>query len=334
MDAKIGLIGCGIMGSDHASILQADVTGARLVAVQDADDGRARALSAAHDDLRVYDTAEALIADPEIDGILIAAPDDTHQPLTLAAIAANKPVLVEKPLAATLSGCRQIIAAELSAGRQLVHVGFMRRFDPGVQAIRAELTSGTLGRALFLHCIHRNKIAPDYITSDLVIANSASHEMDLSRFVFGADHAAITVISAPFSRHAAGRQPQLIVVEMSGGGVVSIEMSPDARYGYEVRGELVCEDGTVALNPPRPVVHRWNGHEGTTVEEDWRSRFRDAYRLQLQEWVAAVRGSRPSRGASAWDGYQASRAADAGLQALRMGERVVLSAEERPALYL
>jgi myo-inositol 2-dehydrogenase / D-chiro-inositol 1-dehydrogenase len=331
--ANIGVIGCGVMGSDHAALLYGSVASARLAAVQDFDVDRATALSARLGHPRVMDSAEGLITDPNIDGVLIAASDDTHAGLTLAAIAAGKPVLCEKPLAATLEDCRRIIEGEMAGGRRLVTVGFMRRFDPGYHAMRSELKEGKLGHPLFLHCIHRNKIAPNYITSDLVIANSAVHEMDISRFLLGEDLAAITVVSGPPSRYSAARQPQLIVLETVSGVVITVEKSPDARYGYEVQGELVCEDGTVSLTPPRPIFRRHAGHEGVDIDEDWRPRFRDAYRLQLQDWVAAIRDGCSSSGATAWDGYQASRTAEAGLEALRKRQRITISNEPRPSFY-
>jgi myo-inositol 2-dehydrogenase/D-chiro-inositol 1-dehydrogenase len=333
MSIRIGVIGCGVMGSDHAELLHRGVAGAQLAAVHDFDAERASVLSRRLGNPRNIESAEALIADRDIDGVLIAASDDTHAGLTLAAIAAGKPAFCEKPLAATLEECRQIMAAEIAGGRRLVHVGFMRRFDPGYHAMRAELQEGLLGRALLLHCIHRNKIAPDYITSDLVIANSAVHEMDIARFLLKEDHAAISVISGPASRYAVARQPQVIILETCGGAVVTVEISPDAVYGYDVQCELVCEDGTVSLVPPHVISRRYDGHDGIAVEEDWRTRFRDAYRLQLQEWIVSIRDGRPSRGASAWDGYQASRTAEAGLAALRTRQRVVIPAEQAPPFY-
>src|ERR1700712_3020280 len=106
---NVGVIGCGIMGADHAALLHGGVSGARLVALQDTDGARAQALSARLGDTRVIATAEALIADPEVQAGLIASPDPPHPSLALAAIAAGKPVLCEKPLAATLEDCRAVV---------------------------------------------------------------------------------------------------------------------------------------------------------------------------------------------------------------------------------
>jgi myo-inositol 2-dehydrogenase / D-chiro-inositol 1-dehydrogenase len=330
---NIGLIGCGIMGADHAEILQRDVAGGRLAGLQDADGARAHALSRRLGGIAVFGSAESLIADPSIDAVVIASPDETHARYVLACIAANKPVLCEKPLAATLPECRAIVDAELEAGRLLVQVGFMRRFDPGYRAMKASLAGGSLGRPTLLHCIHRNKVAPDYITSDLVIANAMVHEMDIARYLLDEDFAAVSVTAARASRHSTRRGPLFVVLETASGVVVSVEMTPDAQYGYDVQAELVCEDGTVSLAPAPPVALRRRGLDGHTVAEDWRPRFADAYRIQLRDWVAAISDGRTPGGSTAWDGFVVAQTAAAALQALASRERTPVRIGARPGLY-
>jgi myo-inositol 2-dehydrogenase/D-chiro-inositol 1-dehydrogenase len=332
MTVNVGLIGCGIMGTDHAAILNRMVAGARLVAVQDAFAQRAESLAARLTGLHVHATPEALIADPNVHAVVVASADDSHAGYVLACIRAGKPVLCEKPLAASNDACREIVAAELAYGKRLVQVGFMRRFDPGYVTMRDTLRSGSLGKPIFLHCVHRNKIAPDYITSDLVIANSAVHEMDVARFLLDEEFAAVTVISARASRLSSQRQPQFVVLETVAGVVVTVEISPDAQYGYDVQGELVCEDGSMSLAPVPNVTLRKAGHSGFVVEEDWRTRFADAYRLQACAWIEAIQTGRPT-GSSAWDGYAASVTAYTALDALKSRQRTSIHLEARPALY-
>ena len=289
MTVRFGLIGCGVMGADHARILRADVAGAELVAVHDTD--RSRAETVAAGTCRVHSSAEAVIADPGVDAVIIASPDKTHAPLTLASIAAGKPALCEKPMAASLYEARAVLSAEIEGGRPLVQIGFMRRFDPGYRAMRAAVASESLGRPLFLHCVHRNAVGPDYVTSDLVLANSCVHEIDISRFVLGENHARVRVVRARASRRAAKRQPLFMILETESGVVVSVEAFLDAQYGYDVQGELVCEDGALSLNPHPAVSQRRGGLEGHSVESDWRGRFAEAYRRQLGDFVAAVSGA-------------------------------------------
>ncbi|MBX9455891.1 MAG: Gfo/Idh/MocA family oxidoreductase [Rhizobium sp.] len=331
-NARIGIIGTGIMGTDHALILEAGVAGAELAGVQDANRDRAEAL-ARQTGARVFADPQSLISDPGIDAVMVCSPDATHHPLALAAIGAGKPVLVEKPLASTLKEARDVIDAEIKHGRRLVQVGFMRRFDPGYRAMKAELAGGRLGQALFLHCIHRNAVAPDYVTSDLVIASSAGHEFDIARFLLDDEIVSASVTSPRASRLAPGRQPQFIVLETARGVVVDIEVFVDCGYGYDVRGELVCEKGTISLNPSPPTSLRHAGHDGHETPPDWRDRFRHAYRAQMEAWIASLSG-KPNDGASAWDGYRAIRVTEACLEAWRSGDRIAVPVEDRPGFYL
>src|SRR5689334_15088250 len=249
MSLRIGLIGAGNMGSGHARMLQSTVHGAKLVAIADGDAARRQALCR---ELGVEDRAPdglALIRDPAVDAVIIASPDDTHASLTLAAIGAGKPVLCEKPLGPTEVECRTVIEAEMAGGRRLVQVGYMRRFDPGYDELRRVVEDGRYGAPLFFHCVHRNRVAPPWMTSDMILTNSVVHEIDVARFVLGEDFSGVSVISPRASQAAPSRRPQLVVMETTDGTVVDVEAFVDAQYGYEVRGELVCELGTIALAP-------------------------------------------------------------------------------------
>jgi myo-inositol 2-dehydrogenase / D-chiro-inositol 1-dehydrogenase len=329
----IGIIGAGVMGADHARILHEGVAGARLAGVQDADRARAELVAAGNDGARVFDAARQLIDDKSIDAVLIASPDETHAALTLACIDRGKPVLCEKPLAATLDACREILAREMAGGRRLVQVGYMRRFDPGYRAMKRGLTEGSFGAPLMMHCVHRNAVAPPYTTSDLVLTNSMVHEYDVARFVLGEDFVAATVISPRASRKAPTRQPQLVVLETASGIVVDIECFMDSQYGYDVRAELVCEDGTMSLAPNPPIAARLDRRDGFALNPDWRGRFVEAYRDQMRAWVATVITGRPSDGSSAWDGYVASATAAACLDARGAGAKVRFDVGARPEFY-
>jgi myo-inositol 2-dehydrogenase / D-chiro-inositol 1-dehydrogenase len=332
MSMRIGVIGCGVMGADHARLLCGQTPGAELVAVHDPDPTRAAAVAAIGRSVRSHSAATDLIADRGVDAVIVASPDATHAPLTIACIEAGKPVLCEKPLAATLDECRNVMKAEIAGKRRLAQVGFMRRFDPGYLAMKRELQSGRIGDPLFFHCVHRNAVAPDYINSDLVIANSSVHEIDIARFLLEEEFRRVTVVSARSTRKAPNRQPQFLVLESSSGIVVTVEAFLDAQYGYDVQAELVGEEGAISLAPSPPVSSRLAHRSGFDVAEDWRARFADAYRDQLTEWVAAIETGR-SVGSSAWDGYAASATAAAALQARASGATAVVALDERPAFY-
>jgi len=167
-----------------------------------------------------------------------------------------------------------------------VQVAYMRRFDPGYLAMRQAVADASYGLPLFLHCIHRNSVAPHFMTSDLVITNSVVHEIDVGRFLLGCEFVSALVVSPRASSKAPSRQPQFVVLESASGVVMVVEAFVDAQYG-DVRAELVCE--AVSLPPAPPVTLRHANRDGIVVEPIWHARFRDAYRGLLQAWLHGPR---------------------------------------------
>lgn len=332
MSIGIGIIGAGVMGADHARTIAAAVGGAHVAAISDPDAARAAPV-AADTGARVLADGAAVIADAAVDAVLIASPDHTHAALVLACLAAAKPVLCEKPLAATVAEGEAIIAAEVALGRRLVQVGFMRRFDPGYAAMKARLDGGECGAPVMLHCVHRNAAVPGFFSSEMVITNSAVHEIDAARWLLGREIVRATVFAPRSVRPGAVQDRQFLVLEMADGVLVDVEVFVNAGYGYDVRAELVCEQGSLSLAPRDAVVVRHAGRAAAGVAADWRAHFAAAYRAELQAWVQAIRTGQPA-GASAWDGYAATAGAAACVTALRSGAPVGVTMPARPALYV
>ncbi len=325
MTIRVGVIGAGVMGTGHARIIAGDVPGAFLQAVCDADAARARAAAEETGAAEVLTDPLAVVSSGKIDAVLIASPDATHGPLTIACIEAGKPVLCEKPLAPTGAECLKVIAAEVRAGKRLVQVGFMRRFDPSYTEMKAVLAGGSIGRAVMMHNFH--------FTADMAITNSAPHEFDVARFVLDAEYATVSAFQPAGGRH---RQvgPVFMVLETAAGQLVNIEINNNAAYGYDVRGELVGEKGSVFLNTPVHARINANLQIVGRYAADWRPRFAEAYRLQNKAWIRSIESVTPSAiAANAWNGYCAAAVAEAGVRALAEGRKVRIEMTEKPSLY-
>jgi myo-inositol 2-dehydrogenase / D-chiro-inositol 1-dehydrogenase len=315
---RVGVVGAGAMGAAHVRTLATSVSGAEVTQVYDIDPDRAAAVAVAVGATPAA-SESALIESPTVDAVVIAAPDPLHAELTLAGLKRGLPILCEKPLATTAEDAARIIDAEASAGRPLVQVGFMRRFDPGYLAMKQALVDGVIGAPRILHCVHRNPSAHPTATSDGIVHNSMIHELDIARWLFDEEIASIEVRSP---RRGDGlADPQLATLELTSGVLVSVEVFVNAGYGYDVRGELVGTEGTVSLEPPVSATTRRAGHDSTPVTSDFVARFAEAYRAQLGAWVDAAIAGRVG-GATAWDGYVAGLVADAGVTALNTGTRV------------
>jgi predicted dehydrogenase len=164
----------------------------------------------------------------------------THEEYVLAVIGAGKSVFCEKPLATTREACDRIIDAEVAAGRRLVMVGFMRRFDPGYQAMKQALGDNGIGLPLLFHSAHRNPAVPRSVTTDDVIVDTCVHDIDISRWLLDAEVAAVQTLAPRRSSHAAEglQDPLLLVLEMASGALVDVETAVNTGYGYDIRGEI------------------------------------------------------------------------------------------------
>jgi myo-inositol 2-dehydrogenase/D-chiro-inositol 1-dehydrogenase len=325
MSIGIGVIGAGVMGSDHARIVRTELSGARLVAVADADTQRA---AVAAGGAAVFADGAELIALPEVEAVIVASPDRTHAGYVLAAIAAGKPVLCEKPLAPDVASCRAIIAAERAAGRALVHNGFMRRYDPTYREMKRALASGRLGGPRILHNRHRNVSAAYDSTAEMAICNSFVHEIDASRWLLGTEFTAVSVLGWRDPRTGRGGDPLIVTLEAADGTLVSTEVFLNATYGYHVDAELVCAEGTIRMGAPALTATRLSFADGTSFPENWIPRFAEAYRIQDQAFVDAVaRGTIDAEASTSRDGFMATYVAEKAVEAWRTGARVVLETD-------
>ena len=251
-----------------------------------------------------------------------------HEEQLLACIGAGKYALCEKPLTMDAESSRRVLEAERAAGKPLVQVGFMRRFDPEYAAMKRLLDAGDLGRLLLLHNVHRNKTVPDGFRSEMIVRDSLVHEVDVCRWLFGEEITEITVLSpAPTSYAAEGVvDPQVAVFRMEGGGLATTEVFVNCAVGYEVRCEASAELGNATVGLGSGVFLRAANRWGGDVPDDFRVRFAAAYDAEVQAWVDSSRRGDVT-GPTAFDGYAATVVCEAGMESLKTGAptKVVLS---------
>jgi myo-inositol 2-dehydrogenase/D-chiro-inositol 1-dehydrogenase len=323
MSVGVGVLGTGVMGSEHARLVSRDIPGAHLAAVFDADPARAQAAAAG---ATVFPDPRSLIKSGRVAAIVIASPDATHAELALACLEAGKPVLCEKPLATSAADALRVVQAEVALQRRLIQVGYMRRFDPGYQEMKRIKDEGGIGATVLLHNVHRNVSAPEWFTGPMAVTNSFVHEIDISRWLTGSEMISAQIASGP------GGEPLMITMRTDRDEIVSTEVYVNAVYGYHVHAELVGREGTVALAPSSLTLRNKDRIGGLSYPDNWIPRFADAYRRQLTDWTSAVTTGTPV-GASAWDGYVASAIAEQIAAGLAESHATTLKYPSRPSLY-
>jgi len=310
-----------------------DSSGARVVAVSDINVGVAKKTAERYG-ADFCERGEDLIASRKVDAVVVTSTDATHETYVVEAIKNGKHVFCEKPLAAKAEGARRIVNAEMAAGRHLVQVGYMRRYDAGYLQLKDVISKRTLGEPLLVHCAHRNQDVSESYTTSMAIENSAVHEFDILRWLLDEDYVSARVILPKKTRHSHAQlhDPQIILLETKSGVHIDIEVFANCKYGYDIKCEVCCEDGTISLpEPPNPVIRR-SGARSVEIFPDWKKRFAAAYDVEIQKWInATIAGT--VGGPSSWDGYLASFTAACCSKARDSGTLVPISTEGRPAFY-
>jgi predicted dehydrogenase len=176
---RVGVIGAGVMGTNHARVL-GGLPNTTLVGIVDPlPEHRIRATE--HAGCRAFETMEQLLAEG-VDAVTIAAPTHLHHEIALACIERKIHIMVEKPVASTVDEGREIVAAAGRAGVTLM-VGHVERFNPAVAAIKQALT----GQDILSIAITRVGPFPPRMSNVGVVIDLAVHDIDLIRWFTESD---------------------------------------------------------------------------------------------------------------------------------------------------
>ncbi|WP_311791943.1 MULTISPECIES: Gfo/Idh/MocA family oxidoreductase [Pantoea] len=335
MTVKIGLIGLGMIGRDHLKRFHNVISGAEVTAVCDINRAAADAVASEYGATAFYD-AEEMINSELVDAVFICSIGPVHKTQILAAFNAGKPVFCEKPLTPTADESREIIEAEVKAGKRLLQLGFMRRFDPGYQALKQSIESGEPGDVMLIHCAHRNPSVPESYTLEMAINDSATHEIDIIRYLLNEN---ITSVRVDKPRKKTSRalphlqDPLIVIFETESGVRIDDELFVNCHYGYDIRCEVVGENAVIALNEQQLINTRSLHGNAHHIAQSCMERFATAYDREVQHFVDSVRDGREMSGPSSWDGYVVALVCDAGLASLKDGEKHDVVIPQQPSLY-
>jgi myo-inositol 2-dehydrogenase/D-chiro-inositol 1-dehydrogenase len=322
------------MGADHVVRIQNRIIGATVSAVVEPDEARAKAALENAPGASWYPNIEAAIAADAMDAVLIATPGQFHEPVLLPALAAGLPILCEKPLTPDAASSLRMVEAEIATGKQLIQVGFMRRFDAQYMELRELIANRDQGELLGLHCAHRNPAVPDTYHNDMLIFDSVVHEIDVVRYLANSPIKSIQV--RHMKRNTLNPEglndPILALLETESGVLATVEMNVSVQFGYQVKTEAVFEKGIAEIGRTAGMTRFFDSKISTAEHVSFKTRFAAAYDAQIQRWVNAVKKGTID-GPSAWDGYLAAAAVEAGLEALHSGKVAEVSYSPRPAFY-
>ena len=332
----VGVLGVGEMGKRHAENLRRLVPEARLIAIADVSEERARQVAAEYEIERSYGSLDAMLENKEIEAVVIATPDKFHADAVISAARAGKDVLCEKPLALTLADARKAIDAVAKAGRRL-QVGFMRRYDPAYAAAMARIEAGEIGTPVIFKSVGRDKTEPPIaayqpILNGMLFYTNTIHDFDLARWLMSDEvasvHAYTTVTVRPevatFGDVVAG----VVNLQYQRGAIGNIESYAQAVYGYDVRTVIVGSKGSIFVGSHDSVPAVFltaRGAEKLTVDH-FLTRFADAYLAEVRDFVQTILSDRPPR-VTGEDGLRALAIAVAAENSYKQSKAIAVGME-------
>ncbi len=268
-------LGVGVLGA-HAWAEKAHLPGyaaydrARLVAICDVVPERAHALAEQFGIPRVYSDPSELIADPDVEMVDVCTPTDTHLSLSLAAIAAGKHVLSEKPLARDARDAFAAAAAASDAGVR-TKLGFTFRYSPAVRQLKRWIDDGTLGEVFHVHGFEQNSqfLDPDFPIRQVEpgadwnallpssIVGYGSHLLDLMRWCAGEFHS----VAATMRNFI----PERVVRGHEGRRRIGIEDGTVAAVEFESGAHGVLQTSYIAVGNYPGVELRVYGSKGAAI---------------------------------------------------------------------
>ncbi|GAB3260633.1 Gfo/Idh/MocA family protein [Kineosporia babensis] len=345
------IVGAGFMGQVHARAVAA--AGGRLAGVatgraDEAQDAR-RTLGAE----RGFGEWSDLVSSDEIDVVHVCAPNAVHAEITLAALAAGKHVICEKPLAVSIEQAEKVTAAAQDAGRVGV-VPFVYRFHPMIRQARAKVAAGEVGR---LNVVHGSYLQDWLLGADdtnwrvsaatggpsRAFADIGSHWCDLLEFVTGSRISAVSArlatVNGERGSAAVDTEDVAVVQFETAAGVLGSTVISQVSAGRKNRLslEISGSDATLSFDQENPE-YLWEGRRGGSmlhvrdpqtlspeaaryalVPAGHPQGYQDCFNALVRDTTATINGT-PADGLPAFGD---------GLRAVRLADAVLASARER-----
>ena len=283
------------MGTLHAETLRR-LENADLVAVAAVRPGRAAEVGKTLGvDACTYDE---LFARSDIDAIVLAARSVDHGRLAVRILESGKHLFLEKPGATTLAEHEALSAAGAARPQQVVHVGYMRRYDDAFLDAYASVQRGDIGEPLVVVVTSRDMEWPEgedpHDTGGFLL-DMASHDYDTACWFLGAEpvevHAVRQARVYPELRALGDLDNGVVTIRFDNDSLATTLVSRTSSFGHDIRCEVVGTDGSVFVRGPGDgrelVISRRDAHR---FPADYRARFFDAYERELRAFVDACQG--------------------------------------------
>ena len=298
-----GVIGAGRIGKIHAESLARYMPGATVSAIADVNLAAAQETAARLSIPKVMEDYHAILADPEIDVVIICSSTDTHARLIVEAAEAGKHIFCEKPIDHDLAKIDLALQAVKKAGVQL-QIGFNRRFDANFRQVHELVASGQIGTPHILRITSRDPAPPpiEYVkVSGGIFLDMTIHDFDMARYLMGSEvtqvYTAGAVLVDPAIGQAGDLDTVIVTLYFENGAIGTIDNSRKAVYGYDQRVEVFGSAGMVQVSnntPHSAVISNAEGVHAAKPLFFFLERYMQSYIDEMRQFTAAVKAGKPT----------------------------------------
>jgi myo-inositol 2-dehydrogenase/D-chiro-inositol 1-dehydrogenase len=324
---RVAVIGAGRIGEVHVSNLTRRVKGVEVTGIFDSDGDRAQAIADTFG-ISTRPTLEALFHQGNPEAVVIGSPSALHLDHVRMAAEAGLHILCEKPLAIDETGIIEAVEICQSRGR-LLQIGFNRRFDPNIVAMREEIRSGRLGKVRSIRITSRDPWPPsiDYVrSSGGMIMDMSIHDFDMARFLSGEEVVEVSAFGGCLIEPEIGKAGDIdmatILLRFESGAIGVIENTRATPYGYDQRVEVLGSLASVEsenMTPARVVMRSAAGQTHPNPLPFFLQRYENAFAGELQSFADAIR-EKTGAPVSGGDALRAHRIAKAVERSLATGQ--------------
>lgn len=302
---KIGIIGVGRLGYEHACNIANRVPGSELVAICDKDFDRAKSVAEELGITAVYSDAKDLCANPEVEAVAIITNTDSHVEMIKIAMDAGKHVFCEKPLSDTVEKCKEAEKIIESHPELIFMLGFMRRYDHSYRVAKQKMENGDIGDVILVRCYSQDPISIIQGTLEYAprsggqFIDMSIHDIDLIRWLTGSEPKKLWAIGGCFEfkqyKDWDDGDNVSCLMQCENDAMAFFFAGRAAAHGSHVETEIVGTRGTLRIAgvPSSSMVEVMSEH-GVCHEcyQDFVTRWHDAYITEMEEFCDCVANGR------------------------------------------
>jgi myo-inositol 2-dehydrogenase / D-chiro-inositol 1-dehydrogenase len=300
---NVGIIGVGRIGKIHAENITYFIPQARLVAIADVNmtpaiEAWAKGIGVS----KILKDPAALLADKDIEAVLICSSTDTHADLVIQAAKAGKHVFCEKPVDLTVPKVKAALEAVRKAGVKM-QVGFNRRFDHNFRRVRDLVESGAVGTPQVIKITSRDPAPPPpaYVAvSGGIFLDMTIHDFDMARFQAGSEVVEVYAAGAVLVDEAIGKagdiDTAIVTLRFANGAIGVIDNSRKAAYGYDQRVEVFGSKGAASAENDTPSTVKLSNEAGVSGDKPlyfFLERYKEAFIAEMRAFLDSVASDKP-----------------------------------------